>query len=247
MTQYRFLAPLMEHGDARPFPGWVQQPEIHQTELLDTATARELADIILSAHLAGQSFASRTRYAANTSWDVNGSFRSSKNIPTTLDGLATGFAAMQRYAEQLMPAFGVDAKTYRLQPVNDQCLLYQTGDYIRDHADDSALHDVDGQQVWRAIKPDRHLVGIVWLTSQHEQTADRQADTLHAFEGGELQINSLVDVDTGAPLSICPQAGAMVLFPANPWYRHEVLPVRSGTRVALTRWWKIALEAADET
>jgi len=245
MTQYRFLAPSLEHGDAKPVPGWIQQPEVLQTKLLGTATARELADIILSAHSTGQSFASRTRYAANTKWDVNESFRSSKNIPPTLDGLAAGFAAMQRYAEQSMPAFGIDAERYQLQPVNDQCLIYETGDYIRDHADDSALHDVDGRQVWRAIKPDRHLVGIVWLTSQHNQTADGRTDAPHVFEGGELQINSLVDVDTGSPLSVCPQAGAMVLFPANPWYRHEVLPVRSGTRVALTRWWKIASRSAD--
>ena len=246
MTQYRFLAPSLEHGDAKPVPGWIQQPEILQTELLDAATARELADIILSAHSSGQSFASRTRYAANTKWDVNESFRSSKNTPPTLDGLAIGFSAMQQYAEQSMSAFGIDAEIHQLQPVNDQCLIYETGDYIRDHADDSALHDVDGQQVWRAIKPDRHLVGIVWLTSQLDQMTDQHADTLHAFEGGELQINSLIDVATGSPLCVCPQAGAMVLFPANPWYRHEVLPVRSGTRVALTRWWKISPKAADE-
>jgi len=244
---YNFVAPKMELAGYQPVPGWTQKPEILRTQLFDHAAATDFARLVIAAHMAGQSAPSRTRYAQkqNKDWDVNKAFRSSKNVPPSLEGMLPAFAAMQAFAEQSLPAFGVDARAYTVRSVDDQCLFYQEGDYVCDHADDSALDESDGLNIWRPVKPDRHLVGIVWLTSQRDEVLS-STDDPYAFSGGELRVNSLVDAVNGTPLSVIPQAGTMVLFPANPWYRHEVLPVRGGNRVALTTWWKICAKTDEE-
>ncbi|WP_420998333.1 2OG-Fe(II) oxygenase [Cupriavidus sp. 30B13] len=240
------MIPKMESA-MMPVPCWIQRPEVQQATILSAESAHTLAEIVMNAHHLGHSVNSRTRYASQAKWDINMKFRSSRNIPTRLDGLEHGFNTMQTFAERSMPAFGLSEDLHTLVPVDDQCLLYETGDYVRDHADDSALvHAEHGCQVWRAVKPDRHLVGIVWLTSQCEDVVPTCGEIRgYAFSGGELRVNSLIETDTGLPLCVRPQAGTMVLFPASPWFRHEVLPVRGGTRVALTRWWKVC--AKDST
>jgi SM-20-related protein len=55
------------------------------------------------------------------------------------------------------------------------------------------------------------------------------------FSGGELLFNYLYDKE-GSLVKIKPQAGDMVVFPSNPYFSHEVLPVKEGYRLTLVQW-----------
>ena len=72
------------------------RPEVYTGTPLSRASSRRLASTILQGHEAGMSWESRTRYAPNDSaqWDVNRTFRSSRNISPTLEGLEEAYAAM---------------------------------------------------------------------------------------------------------------------------------------------------------
>ncbi|SFQ11421.1 2OG-Fe(II) oxygenase [Variovorax sp. 770b2] len=233
---YRFLPPRLSKATIEDCsaPAWRLSPEVPLVTQLNAETCRSLAEVVIKAHEAGQSWESRTRYAGLTPWNVNNKFRSSKNLPTSLPSLSAGYDALHAYAHDAVAGMGLGAETHELTAVDEQCLVYQTGDHIGDHADDSALAANEaGDAEWSVIKPDRHLVGILWLTTQTPQGTGR-----HEFAGGTFRFNSLVHQETGEPLDIRPTAGSMIVFPANPWFRHEVLTVTAGTRVALTRWWK---------
>lgn len=234
---YRFLPPVMaDDGDvalAEP----AAFPRLHVADALAPEACRELAAAVLQGHAAGLSWESRTRYApaAAASWDVNRRFRSSRNAPPTLPGLEAAYAAMEAEACKALPLLVAGTGRVALEGVEEQCILYFTGDHLADHADNAAAAaGDDGTLKWHVTKPERQLSAVMWLTAQ---TADGTGE--FEFAGGELRFNSLVEEDSGKPFTVRPAAGTMVVFPATPWFRHEVLPVRAGTRIALTRWWRM--------
>lgn len=234
---YYFLEPkIRAEGDARSRRN-AANPEVHAAMALPAHTCHALAASIIAAHEDGLSWESRTRYVpgAAAQWDVNQKFRSSKNISPDLPGLAVAFQAMEAEAAKAFPALGLDVSRNELKRIDDQCLIYLAGDHIGDHADDSASDtDVEGNTVWHVIKPQRHIVAVMWLTSQSPDGIGELE-----FAGGSLRFNSLLDDTTGRPLDIQPSAGLMVVFPATAWFRHEVLPVKAGIRLAVTRWWEV--------
>ena len=235
---FRFIAPRLA-TQSETAPAWRDQAHVPVARVLDASRCRQLADLVLTAHEAGQSWPSRTRYAAGSDWNINNGFRSSKNLPPSMDGLAAGYDALDAYARTAVESLADGVSGQDLVVVDEQCLVYQQGDHIGEHADDSALAPTDkGDAAWKVIKPERHLVGITWLTTQTDDGADR-----YTFAGGTFRFNSLVDAETGLPLDIRPAAGDTILFPANPWFRHQVLPVLAGNRIALTRWWKVSSPA----
>ncbi|TFY97058.1 2OG-Fe(II) oxygenase [Ramlibacter humi] len=240
---YRFLEPKIETdqpGGPRPN---LAQPDVYTTVALAPDTCRQMARAVLQAHGAGQSWESPTRYAPGHSspWDINGRFRSSRNLKTDLPGLDSAFDALDRHALQAFPLLGLDVRHSVPRRISDQCIFYGAGDHLGDHADDSdSFQDDHGRTVWTVIKPQRHLVGVLWLTTQ---TADGAGEM--EFAGGELRFNSLVDEATGQPMAVPPTAGKLVVFPATAWFRHEVLPVRAGTRITVTRWWEVVPREAS--
>lgn len=234
---FRFLEPRIESdqpGGPRPN---LARPEVYTATALTPEACRELAHGVLAAHAEGASWESPTRYAPSGAkqWDINRSFRSSRNISPELPGLAEAYAALDAHAQKAFPSLGLDAERATVRRISDQCILYGPGDHLGDHADDSdSRQDAEGRTVWQVIKPQRHLVGVMWLTAQTDDGAGE-----YEFAGGELRFNSLVDARTGAALTVRPTPGKLVVFPATAWFRHEVLPVRAGHRITVTRWWEV--------
>ena len=240
---YHFLEPKIRADVDTRLRRNVAKPEVHAAIALPVNTCRALAASIIAAHEEGLSWESRTRYApgAAAQWDVNQKFRSSKNISPDLPGLAAAFQAMEAEAVKAFPALGLDPCRNEIKRIDDQCLIYVPGDHIGDHADDSASDtDDEGNTVWHVIKPQRHIVAVMWLTSQSPDGIGELE-----FAGGSLRFNSLLDDTTGRPLDIQPSAGLMVVFPATAWFRHEVLPVKAGIRLAVTRWWEVVPRGAS--
>lgn len=241
---YRFVEPTITADEGVALLALSARPEVYTGTPLPADTCRRLASTILDGHQQGHSWESRARYSTDAptgEWDVNQKFRRSRNIAPTLPGLGEAYAAMEAEAVNALPVLGLEGAPVRLKRIDDQCLIYLPGDHISDHADDAASYtDEEGATAWHVIKPQRHVVSVMWLTNQTEEGTGELE-----FAGGELRFNSLVDVQTGEPLTVQPSAGKMVVFPASAWFRHEVLPVKAGVRVAVTRWWEIVPEHAD--
>ena len=113
-----------------------------------------------------------------------------------------------------------------------QALEYTKGGFYIKHADDS--NDVvnrDGETVgFVQVAPERKMTTVLFATSHTEHRGEGTR-----FGGGELVFNYLFDAD-GQQIRIRPKAGDMVVFPSNPIYSHEVLPVTEGYRLTLVQW-----------
>jgi len=113
-----------------------------------------------------------------------------------------------------------------------QALEYTPGGFYIKHADDSNdLVNSEGETVgFVQVAPERKITTVLFATSHASQSGDGVR-----FAGGELVFNYLYDAQ-GAPVRIRPKAGDMVVFPSNPLYSHEVLPVTEGYRLTLVQW-----------
>lgn len=234
---YRFLQPTITADEDVPLLQMPAKPGVYSTNVLAPATCRRLAAAVLEGHEAGLSWESRARYASvgPVEWDVNPEFRQSRNIDPKMPCLEEAYAAVERGVVGSFDMLGLDGYPCRLQRVDDQCLIYLPGDHIADHADDAVAYTTEeGEMAWHVVVPQRHLVAVLWLTDHVRGPSGPQQ-----FSGGELRFNSLLDEETGAPLTVLPAAGKLVVFPASAWFRHQVLPVTGGVRLAITRWWEV--------
>ncbi len=113
-----------------------------------------------------------------------------------------------------------------------QALEYTEGAFYIKHADDSnELLDAEGETAgFVQVAPQRKITTVLFATSH----VPAGGDATH-FSGGELCFNYLCDAD-GTPIVFRPQAGDMVVFPSNPLFSHEVLPVTAGYRLTLVQW-----------
>lgn len=113
-----------------------------------------------------------------------------------------------------------------------QVLGYQSGSFYLKHSDDaSELRDREGKTAgFRTVAPERKVTTVLFTTSY----TPHPTDTDH-FSGGELLFNYLCDED-GNTITLRPEAGDMVVFLSNPYFSHEVLPVKSGYRLSLVQW-----------
>jgi len=113
-----------------------------------------------------------------------------------------------------------------------QVLGYESGSFYLKHSDDSSeLRDREGNIVgFTAVAPERKLTTVLFTTSYtpHPTDADH-------FSGGELLFNYLCDA-SGNMITLRPEAGDMVVFLSNPYFSHEVLPVKAGFRLSLVQW-----------
>lgn len=114
-----------------------------------------------------------------------------------------------------------------------QVLEYKQGYFYIKHADDSnEIIDKDKKTIgFKLVAPQRKLSTVLFATS-HENTASSKSDS---FSGGELLFNYLFGAE-GEPVMIKPEAGDMIIFPSNPYFSHEVLPVEEGYRLTLVQW-----------
>ncbi len=114
-----------------------------------------------------------------------------------------------------------------------QVLEYKEGFFYIKHADDSSeLIDQNKQTIgFKLVAPQRKLSTVLFATSH--VTHMIQGD--QSFEGGELMFNYLYDSE-GEVVQIRPEAGDMIVFPSNPYFSHEVLPVKKGYRLTLAQW-----------
>jgi SM-20-related protein len=113
-----------------------------------------------------------------------------------------------------------------------QALEYTAGAFYIKHADDSnELVNDNGETVgFIQVAPLRKVTTVLFATSY----AEDRGDATH-FSGGELVFNYLFD-SAGRQITLQPKAGDLVVFPSNPIYSHEVLPVKEGYRLTLVQW-----------
>lgn len=113
-----------------------------------------------------------------------------------------------------------------------QVLGYESGSFYLKHSDDaSELRDLQGDVIgYRTVAPERKLTTVLFTTSYTPHPTDSDH-----FSGGELLFNYLCDVH-GNTITLRPEAGDMVVFFSNPYFSHEVLPVREGYRLSLVQW-----------
>ena len=114
-----------------------------------------------------------------------------------------------------------------------QVLEYKKGYFYVKHADDSSeIIDKNQQTIgFKSVAPQRKL-STVLFASTHVSKADQSTQN---FSGGELMFNYLYNKE-GETVKIKPEAGDMVIFPSNPYFSHEVLPVKEGYRLTLVQW-----------
>jgi SM-20-related protein len=114
-----------------------------------------------------------------------------------------------------------------------QVLEYKEGYFYVKHADDSSeLVDENGETVgFKCVAPERKLTTVLFATSHKCKVQDDR----EGFRGGELLFNYLYN-EKGEPVKIKPEAGDMIIFPSNPYFSHEVLPVEEGYRLTLVQW-----------
>lgn len=113
-----------------------------------------------------------------------------------------------------------------------QVLGYESGSFYVKHSDDaSELQDRDGNTVgFHTVAPERKLTTVLFTTSYTPNPTDSDH-----FSGGELLFNYLCDSHSNM-ITLRPEAGDMVVFFSNPYFSHEVLPVKDGYRLSLVQW-----------
>ena len=119
------------------------------------------------------------------------------------------------------------------QATKVQVLEYREGFFYVKHADDSSeLINKEKETVgFKVVAAQRKLSSVLFVTS-HVKNAESDEQS---FTGGELMFNYLYDSE-GNPMKIQPEAGDMIIFPSNPYFSHEVLPVEEGYRLTLVQW-----------
>lgn len=112
-----------------------------------------------------------------------------------------------------------------------QMLEYTQGSFYKAHSDDSNVLMKEDEIIgFLPVAPQRKVTSVLFLT-QHDETLQSP----NSFSGGELVFNYLFD-EKKEQVKLLPEAGDMVLFLSNPFFTHEVLPVKDGYRLTLVQW-----------
>ncbi len=113
-----------------------------------------------------------------------------------------------------------------------QMLQYKKGFFYNKHADDSSeLIDEKKNTIgFINVAPQRKITTVLFCT-----TCEDTINNEYSFSGGELVFNYLYDKNN-KQIKLKPKAGDMVVFPSNPYFSHEVLPVLDGYRLTLVQW-----------
>jgi SM-20-related protein len=114
-----------------------------------------------------------------------------------------------------------------------QVLGYPPGGHYRMHADNCAVvPHPDGRNFhWVGDMSHRLISSILFLTESVEAINGPNECT-----GGEVTFNYLLD-ERNKPFRIRPRKGLFLAFPSNPYFTHQVHPVKEGYRVTLVDWY----------
>lgn len=135
------------------------------------------------------------------------------------------FIFSQRYSSN---PFTVHRRQQLVYQTNDH--FQNTGNGIKGHADDSIW-----QGKWVRNDPQRHIVGLLYLTDHVDRAVD---DDPYRFSGGDLIFPMIAD-HTNVPFVVHPYFGMLCFFPASPLYIHMVSKITSGTRIVVTTWYSL--------
>ena len=106
-----------------------------------------------------------------------------------------------------------------------QALEYKEGCFYKAHSDDSSMiYDGDKLIGFVPIAKKRKITTVFFTGSYGED-----------FLGGELKFNFLYN-KSNENILLKPKKGDLLVFLSNPYFTHEVLPVKSGSRVTLVQW-----------
>ena len=170
--------------------------------------------------------ADATNQSNAVQWVVNKKVRNTQTAPVEpflpqLDDLLVNIIR-----DLINPFYGVEISGYE----TPQFLRYGVGGMYEPHIDgESMWMKEDGTKVWRK-SVERDLSLVLYLNDD--------------FEGGEF-----VFPDLG--IRVTPRAGLLLCFPSSHHYRHGVMPVTKGERLAVVSWmtvkgWKTMAEEARE-
>jgi len=198
-------------------------------DFLDKETCDAIAQDVRRSDDAKQAMLKTTIHDGVVDPSVDKSIR--KTDIYTLDEYHTALyqEAFIRHQPQIERFFNVALTT----ATAIQALEYKQGFFYKRHADDSSeLLDDQGELVgFVPVAPQRKITTVLFATS-HCDAIEGKAG---CFAGGELIFNYLFD-DKGEQVTLRPKAGQMVIFPSNPVFSHEVLPVTDGYRLTLVQW-----------
>lgn len=111
-----------------------------------------------------------------------------------------------------------------------QVLEYTEGDFYKAHSDDSNMLIHNGELIgFTPVAKNRKLTTVLFTSSYNEDK------TSNSFTGGELLFNFLYDENKNQ-IKIKAKKGDMLIFLSNPYFTHEVLPIKSGYRLTLVQW-----------
>jgi predicted 2-oxoglutarate/Fe(II)-dependent dioxygenase YbiX len=86
---------------------------------------------------------------------------------------------------------------------------------------------------WQRNDPLRDITALLYI-GECVTTATRP----NQYSGGELVLPNIVGRNN-AEITIKPRKGQMIAFPSHPAFRHKVLAISRGYRVALVNWWTL--------
>ena len=169
-----------------------------------------------------------TQQATLRGGDLNTSIRNTLISTLSVEHQAYYDAMMEQYRSEIESFFSMVLKG--ASPV--QVLAYEPGDFYAQHADDSSQLVSKEQECigYKVVAPERKITTVLFTTSYTPHPTDKEH-----FSGGELLFNYLSDIH-GNTIRLRPEAGDMVVFLSNPYFSHEVLPVKEGYRVSLAQW-----------
>lgn len=209
--------------DFRVFPTDLDNP-VHIEQLCTPEECSIALQAMWRAHTTKQSWMSLVfRPSAGRITGPNQKSRNSYSVREEIPELATLYAKMDAAAETAKEKFGTGFPA--LRKYQDQALIYLPGGFFTAHTDDSISTGPVGNQHWERNQPQRQLAGLLYLNDN--------------FEGGALQFTNWISNEDGQRLTIKPKAGMFILFPAHPWFRHQVLKTSNGIRFAISRWWTV--------
>lgn len=222
-----FIAGLKLETRLMPSP-YLDYPYLLIENFLPEALCRDIAE-----HANRESEAERARVKSTVlgtvvAPDVDESIRKTVIHPLSeihRESYARSFALHQQSIEEY---FRIALTT----ATDVQVLEYTKGAFYIKHADDSneLLNDKGETAGFLQVAPQRKITTVLFAT-----TYDPVRNDPFHFGGGGLRFNYLFDAE-GDPVTFYPKAGDMLVFPSNPLFSHEVLPVESGYRLTLVQW-----------
>lgn len=145
------------------------------------------------------------------------------------DILPAGLNVEARFAEAVNTACAQWWKKSATPVYSSQVLGYEEKCQFATHCDNS----IHTGQTWQQNDPTRDITALLYISE-----CVPTAVVPNQYSGGELVLPNILDASGNATI-IYPKKGQMVMFPAHPVFRHQVLPITRGYRVALVNWWTL--------